>query len=379
MATQPALAAGIRARAHPGVLAAGGSRQAAGRNAGSLVADQTPRTDPRRAWRMGGLAMPGGRNRAGLPPVLRALPPRARWSVRTAALLALLLPQGAPADEVLAVLSEDTAPYRLAEEGLGKALSAAGHHLTGRLLEAPVAPAEAGRFSAVVAIGSKAAGFLHDHRPPAVPVVFCMVADPVLAGLTAEPRLGGVVTEVPLGVQLALIAEALPQARTLGLLYRGDLERSRAQLAGLQALLPSSWRLEAVGIEAANSVAEAIDSLFARPIDVVWTAPESTIFTEATVRTLLLNALRKRVPVFGFSPSFVRAGALVGIGINPLTQGAQSAAMVLGRINGETAADGQLIPPDYEIEVNLVVARKLALDLPAALVGRATQIYQAGR
>ncbi len=231
----------------------------------------------------------------------------------------------------------------------------------------------------MVAIGSRAASFLDNHRPAGVPVVFCMVSDPVLAGLIAEPRLGGVVTEVPLGVQLALIAEALPQARTLGMLYRGDLERSRAQLEQLQALLPSSWRLEAVGIESAQSVAEAIDSLFTRPIDVVWTAPDSTIFTEATVRTLLLSALRKRVPVFGFSPSFVRAGALFGIGINPLTQGAQCATMLLGRLAGERAACDQLIPPDYEIEVNLVVARKLALDLPAALVGRAAQTYQAGR
>jgi len=296
-----------------------------------------------------------------------------------AAILALLLLQAAPAAEVLAMLSEDKAPYHLAEEGLGKALAAAGHHLSGRLLVGPSDSIEAGRYAAVVAIGSKAASFLHDHRPAGVPVLFCMVSDPLGAGLTAEPRLGGVVADVPLGDQLALIAEALPQARTMGMLYRGDLARSRTQLEQLQALLPSSWRLEAVDIEALASVAEAIDSLFTRPIDLVWTAPDSTIFTEATVRTLLLNALRKRVPVFGFSPSFVRAGALFGIGINPLTQGAQSATMLLARLAGERAATDQLIPPDYEIEVNLVVAHKLALDLPAALVGRATQVYQEGR
>jgi ABC-type uncharacterized transport system substrate-binding protein len=83
--------------------------------------------------------------------------------------------------------------------------------------------------------------------------------------------------------------------------------------------------------------------------------------------------------VFGFSSSFVRAGALFGIGINPLTQGAQCATMLLGRLAGGSGPLDQLIPPDYEIEVNLVVAHKLALDLPPALVGRATQIYQAGR
>ncbi len=319
--------------------------------------------------------------RPGMPPRPAALPaaPGAGTSALLALMLQLLLLPAAPAAEVLAVLSEDKAPYRLAEEGLARALAAAGPHHTSRLLSEPQGSDQAGRYAAVVAIGSKAASFIHDHRPADLPVLFCMVADPVLAGLTAEPRLGGVVTEVPLGAQLALIAEALPQARTLGMLYRTDIERSRAQLAQLQALLPTSWRLEAVGIEAAQSVAEAIDSLFARPIDVVWTAPDATIFSEAAVRTLLLDALRKRVPVFGFSPSFVRAGALFGIGVNPLTQGGQSATMVLAQFAGERAGAEQLIAPDYEIEVNLVVARKLALDLPAALVGRAAQIYQAGR
>jgi putative tryptophan/tyrosine transport system substrate-binding protein len=325
------------------------------------------------------LAMTCRRSDVGRPPGRGRKRPPAAHAASTAALLALLLLQAGPAAEVLAVLSEDRAPYRLAEEGLGMALTAAGHHLTGRLLEQTFEDAAMGRYAAVVAIGPRAASFLHDHRPAGLPLVFCMVSDPLAAGLTKEPRLGGVVTEVPLRVQLSLISEALPQARTLGLLYRGDLERSRTQLEQLQALLPSDWRLEAVAIEASASVAEAIDSLFARPIDVVWTAPESTIFSEATVRTLLLNALRKRVPVFGFSPSFVRAGALFGIGINPLTQGAQSATMLLGRLAGERAPADQLIPPDYEIEVNLVVARKLALDLPAALVGRATRIYQEGR
>ena len=284
----------------------------------------------------------------------------------------------APAAEVLAVLSEDKPPYHLAEEGLGKALAAAGHHLTSRLLDQPGASGEEQRYAALVAIGSKAANFLHGHRPGSLPLVFCMVADPSDAGLLAEPRLSGVVTEVPLAVQLSLIGEALPQARTIGVLYRAEVERSRAQLAKLQGLLPSDWRVEAVSIEASLSVANAIDTLFSRPIDVVWTSPDSTIFTEATVRTLLLGALRKRVPVFGFSSAFVRAGALFGIGINPLTQGTQSATMLLARLAGGPQEAVELQPPDYEIEVNLVVARKLALDLPPALVARAAQIYQAG-
>jgi putative ABC transport system substrate-binding protein len=285
----------------------------------------------------------------------------------------------ASAAEVLVILSEDKSPYRVALDGLAKVLADAGHHATERLLDAVTDEADLARYAALVSIGSKASAYLHDHHPAHVPMAFCMVSDPIAAGLTTPPPFTGVATEVPLKTQIALIAEALPNARTLGMLYRGDQDHSREQVTRLRSLLPSDWRLEAIEIDQFSSVAESIDNLFAKPIDVVWTSPDSSIFTEATVRTLLLNALRKRVPVFGFSPAFVRAGGLLGIGINPLSQGAQSATIVLQQLASQSDPVGELVPPAFEIEINLIVAHKLSIELPAELVSRATHVYQAGR
>jgi ABC-type uncharacterized transport system substrate-binding protein len=280
--------------------------------------------------------------------------------------------------EILVVLSDDKAPYHQAEDGLIKALAGAGHHAVAQRLDAELNDDRLAPFAALVGIGSKAAAWLHGRPVGGRPLVFCMVSDPGAAGLAKPPPMSGVSTEVAVVAQLALIAEALPAARTLGVLFRSDQEASRALVAEVRGALTAGWKLEAVPVDRHPSMASAIDALFDEPIDLVWTAPDSGIYTEATVRSLLLTALRRRVPVFGFSSSFVRSGALVGIGIDPAAQGAQAAGIVTRLLAGG-AADAAIAPPDYEVEVNLVVAQKLGIELPPALIRRATQVYQPGR
>jgi putative ABC transport system substrate-binding protein len=292
-------------------------------------------------------------------------------------LLAALLPLSG--GEALVVLSADKPPYREAEKGLSGAIATAGDTMRTVLLDDLVKrSAMVADDALVVAIGTPAAVWLHEHARRSR-VIFCLVADPSGAGLVDAPIIGGVPTDIPLADQLSLIGEALPKARTLGMLYRSDQERSALLVATLRQVLPVGWTLEAVAIDRQESPAVAIDVLLGKAVDVVWTTPDNSIFGEATVRTLLLTALRRRIPVFGFSPAFVRAGGLVGIGVNPETLGAQAGALLL-RLQG-TATGAQppvQLAPTFEICVNLVVAQKLSIDLPPALVKRATHVYQAG-
>lgn len=282
------------------------------------------------------------------------------------------------AGEVVVVISADLPPYRQAQD----ALLAAIPDTTGRqtlVLEQVTQdprrlPADA---SCLVAIGTPAAIWLHE-RKLAAPLVYCMVSDPVGAGLHQPPTACGITTDIPFDGQVRLIADALPQVRTVGLFYREGDERSRQALAqARQSLLPG-WKLEAVAIDRHDSPAAAIDVLLEREVDVVWTMPDTTIWTEGTVRSLLLTSLRRRVPVFGFSKSFVRAGALLGVGLDPMTQGTQVASLVLEVLAGK-AAMSNVVPPTYEICLNLVVAQKLALTLPPAVVERAKHVFQPGR
>jgi ABC-type uncharacterized transport system substrate-binding protein len=74
----------------------------------------------------------------------------------------------------------------------------------------------------------------------------------------------------------------------------------------------------------------------------------------------------------------VRAGALLGVGIDPDQQGQQAAQYVRTLLSGTPSSD-TIIIPTYDICINLVVAQKLSLNLPPAVIERAKQLFQPGR
>lgn len=291
-------------------------------------------------------------------------------------LLVLALPSAMSA-EIVAVMSSDAAPYRLAQNALTRRLSMDGH--TVRVLSLPQVTtngvATLGTPAGVIAIGSPAANWLHEHKP-AMPVIFCLVSNPERSGLLKAPAATGVSTDVPLADQFALIREALPQAVTVGLLYRQGDPASMQDLAAVRQFLPAPLRLDAIAIDMESTPAVAIDTLLSRNIDVVWTSPDASIWNEATVRSLLLTALRRKIPVFGYSAPFVRAGALLGVGLDPAMQGTQAGELVVDLLSGKTTT---VVAPRFEIALNLVVAQKLGITLPKQLQDRAKQIFGGGR
>jgi putative tryptophan/tyrosine transport system substrate-binding protein len=311
---------------------------------------------------------------------MRARPMRGPGTMILFAVLLLALAGNvASANDVIVVLSQNAVPYAQAEGGLKDQLST--HKINTRTLllqDAARNPADLYAASAVVAVGTPAAVWLHNNLPAPTPLLYCMVADPTAAGLTTGRTSCGITTDVPLSQQFALIAEALPNARTVGILYRANAPDATRQIQRILDALPRGWQLASVPIDQSSSIADAIDDLTKRHVDVVWTAPDSTIYDTASVRALLLATLRTNTPVFGFSPAFVRAGALVGIGVDPQAQGQQVAGLTLQVLQTPDSKTIQQINPagKFQIAVNLIVADKLGLQLPQDLVHRATYTFK---
>jgi ABC-type uncharacterized transport system substrate-binding protein len=69
--------------------------------------------------------------------------------------------------------------------------------------------------------------------------------------------------------------------------------------------------------------------------------------------------------VLGFSPAYVRAGALVSLHSTPAQVGIQAASLARSVLNGQSPAPSQY-PADFTVEVNTHVARSLGLELDAA-------------
>jgi ABC-type uncharacterized transport system substrate-binding protein len=285
----------------------------------------------------------------------------------------------------LVVKSSDAEPYAQAEAALRGRLVERSWAVRSDTLKTisdkGIQPAIA-HADCVVAIGTPAARWLHEQLPPGVRLVYCMVTHAEEAGLLGGRPSCGVTTEIALAEQVRIIAEALPQARTIGTLYRADATESRASVEALRRAIPGDWRIEAVAVNEFPSASAAIDALVRKHVDIVWTTADPRLYDTACVRTLLLAALRSKVPVWGFSPAFVHAGAMLGAGVEPRAQGAQAADLVLHlaadpKANSDPAQRYvQQGAREFQIAVNLIVARQLGVQIPDALAHRAAYVYR---
>jgi ABC-type uncharacterized transport system substrate-binding protein len=79
--------------------------------------------------------------------------------------------------------------------------------------------------------------------------------------------------------------------------------------------------------------------------------------------------------VFGFSVPLVRAGALLGIGVEPADQGQQTAELTerLLKPLPATSPDPtpKIVDPRCQFAVNLLIAEKLGVPVPDTLAKRA--------
>ncbi len=287
--------------------------------------------------------------------------------------------QAQAVDKVLLVLSSDAVPYREAAAALKSSL-AKDNFKSAIVLSEDIASQSfevlQKQYSPVmwVAIGSRAAAHVNKLLPPSKPLVYCMVVDPQKVGI--DPLRGqvagvSVVKSVP--EQFAIIQTAIPTLDSIAMLYRSSSQQSMQTLNDVQKQLPKGWKLEAVDIDAMKSQAAAIQELFERKSDLVWTTADSSVYNRAVVKSLLLASLRNGTPVFGFSGSFVKAGALLGLDANPVTQG-KFAASLVKRCLGLTTERVCLLASGVTLSVNLVVADRLGITLSDELLARATVV-----
>ncbi len=300
-------------------------------------------------------------------------------------LLWVCTPQLALGEDIAVVPSSAAEPYRIAQEGLTSVLSKADHSIS--VLSLEEIQDDPGRallgFDVVVAIGSKAAVKLADLSLDHT-LVYCMVSNPGILELCDKPAINGICTNIPIATQLSIISKALPDTRTVGLLYRSGDGNGEGLLEDVKATLPPKWRMEAVAIDDHSSVAKAIEALLDCNIDIAWTVPDPKVYDMATVRALLLGALRRKIPVFGFSSAFVRAGAMLGVGINPHDQGVQAGEMVTRILsNGENEfqssdqADGNCgEKPQHMIAVNLITMERLGVKVAEEIITDAELVFR---
>jgi len=221
----------------------------------------------------------------------------------------------------------------------------------------------------VIAAGMKAALSLTHARPVAMLAVLIPREGygrlqnefAFTAANNGTVKLSAIYLDQPFKRQFELIAAVLPKTSSIGVLYSTppmDLSTLR-MLAKVRKL-----ELNERSPGSASNLHAALQEILLSS-DVLLALPDTEIYNTSTIRNILLATYRSKVPLIGFSPAYVKAGALCAVFSTPQQIAGQSAAII--REYAETRAlPAAQYAKEFEVSVNEQVARSLGLIIKSA-------------
>lgn len=209
-----------------------------------------------------------------------------------------------------------------------------------------------------------------------IPIVFTAVSDPVGAQLVKDmAKPGGNVTGLsdmsPVVEHIKLIKEVMPNIKKLGYLYNSGETNSVSLLAALKEAA------SAEGIEIVESAATKSAEVQGAARALVGRADAMYVPTDNTIVSALESAVgvaeESKLPLFTADTDSVKRGALAALGFNYYDVGKQTGAVVVKILNGEKPGDIAVdIAKGTDLVINLSAARKMGIELPQAVIDRAT-------
>lgn len=204
-----------------------------------------------------------------------------------------------------------------------------------------------------------------------IPILITAVTDPVTAGLVQSmdqsgTNVTGTSDMTPIDKQFELLAQLVPEAKKVGIVYNTGESNSEIQVAMAEEEA-SKLGLEIVkkGVTDVNEVAQALDS-FVNDIDVLYVPTDNMIVSAMPLITA--KTLEAGVPVIGSEEGQVEQGAMATEGINYYELGYQTGVMAIKVIEGEEPGNiGLETLENTELVINKTSADQLGMTIPEDL------------
>lgn len=241
------------------------------------------------------------------------------------------------------------------------------------------------RVDLVLAVGTPPLQAAIQVMPSTTPVVFCYCSNPwgVGAGTPPggvgqhRPNVVGTVGTNPLGLELDLARELVPDLSTVGLIFNPDEPNSEYEA---RLLRREAERREITLVEQpvahAGAVEQAAKVLAARPVQAfVKIGDYATIQAFAAICKV---GLEYRIPVLSVDPPDIQLpGCLAVIGWNYREDGLAAGRLAVRVLRGESPASMAFQPlSSTDLLVNLSTARAIGVSVPEALLQRADRVLR---
>jgi putative tryptophan/tyrosine transport system substrate-binding protein len=295
--------------------------------------------------------------------------------IKKPALILLLLLWAIPVAArplVVTVQSFNVRPYEEAVKGFESVSRAAIHKINLSEIKGPdmLDRIREKNPDLVVAVGMGALSAAWEVKN--IPLVYMMAADSFPDSLSAG-RATGVSMNVSPDVQMDIFAKALPDIKTIGVLYNPEKTGFLVREA-LLYLRGKPIRLVAETIKSPQDISRKLDRIKS-DIDAFWMLPDVTLAAPEALEILLLFSLENRIPILTFSEKYVEIGALMSIGTDPFDMGIQAGEMAEKILSG---ADPKTVLPEYArktvITINETIGKKLGIRLGGDILKQANLI-----
>lgn len=274
---------------------------------------------------------------------------------------------------VLIVLTSEARPYVEAADACETRLQLAGvasHRVLVSELDKQDIESVDGT---VIAIGGRASAMLARDLDARVQLYYCLAPSPERIGLLNREHTSGISADITLSDQAEIIEQGIMKTRRVGVLYHSKSAVSVKRLVAMREAAGNSFELVAVDLDSMKSVSSGIKQLFRKKVDVVWTTADASVYNTSVIKVLLLESMRSKIPVFGFSKAFVEAGAAFGIGIDPGSQGDYIAGLIeQGDPNSHITARSLTI-------INLIAAERVSVMFTQSFIDQADTVFRSKR
>ncbi|MDD5492568.1 MAG: ABC transporter substrate-binding protein [bacterium] len=277
---------------------------------------------------------------------------------------------------VSVIYSSDNEQYQQAWEGFKSFLTAKNvalwiskYILKEQSPEKILAQISAEKPDFILTLGTKATKLAQANFKD-IPIVFALVLEPEMI---EAPNVSGVLMDIPAKLKLEYLKKIYGANKKIGVIYS---EKSSAELAELQQTCKElDWPLVSKKIVSEKQFPDALRNI--RPqIECFIMLPDTTIYFPQSVRYLLQESIKEKFPVVGLSRFYSKDGALISFDCDYLELGRQAGEIALKIIDGAKPSDlPPVMPRQVKVSLNLAIAEKLALEIPAAIKREAAYIY----
>lgn len=301
----------------------------------------------------------------------------------TALLIALLLLLECVADaaarRVVVLMSHEGPPYQETLEGIQQHLRSSDQEID---LDIVHAEGDTSKLSGViekikghdtyliVTLGTLATDFVANR----------MIDIPVIAGLVLQldnkknKNISWVKLDPPITIQIEWIKRFFPGDTHIAILYNSSENSGRIQEIR-KAANSSGLDLSTYEIYGPGDIPVMLKRI-AKECNVIWSIPDSVVFTPQTAKHILLFSHRNRIPLIGLSSAWVKAGALYAIEADYSDLGLQLGEMVSKVLSGHPITS---IPPEqlrsFRLSINRRTAEHMKLTIPDSILNDAWKLF----